>query len=85
MLSIDIRDNWDTCTLDRCVAQESAWHVAEELYIFYIGTTAHREGGVTIFFDDSFLFVSLKAPKGPTDTITGTTTYLFVRFLAMIV
>lgn len=49
MLSIDIRDNWDTCTLDRCVAQESAWHVAEELYIFYIGTTAHREGGNYLF------------------------------------
>lgn len=29
MLPIDIRDNWDTCTLDRLVAQESAWHVAE--------------------------------------------------------
>lgn len=41
--------------------------------------------GVTIFFDDSVLFVPLKAPKGPTDTITGTTTYLYVRFLAMIV
>lgn len=29
MLPIDIRDIWDTCTLDRRVAQESAWHVAE--------------------------------------------------------
>lgn len=29
MLPIVIRDNWDTCTLDRRVAQESDWHVAE--------------------------------------------------------